>query len=233
MLDYSYIKDKKHVWISLSGGVDSALVFYLITKYFYENNLKTKIQPWCTVDTTRLGNDNNSRDIIKAVKSIIPYEYISPLMTDSITVLPGDAGDKATETKPHWERMRKSGKYDLFITGLSSVPPESEMKATPGFFESYNLITTEDRTKEVKKPEFIEDPYINGVWHPLRNWDKSQIADAYDELDLMDTVFPLTASCVDRVYTPCMKCFWCHEKYWAFGLYDMTGGAVKSAETIS
>ena len=55
---------------------------------------------------------------------------------------------------------------------------------------------------------------------------KKAIAAGYEEHDLMDDLFPLTKSCVDRNKTPCFKCFWCYEKHWAFGMYDMSGGVV-------
>ena len=44
--------------------------------------------------------------------------------------------------------------------------------------------------------------------------------------NLMDDLFPLTMSCIGfeketNYFTePCKKCYWCHEKKWAFGCYD-------------
>ena len=38
--DFNLIKDRnrKNIWVSISGGVDSALLMYLLVKYVYENN---------------------------------------------------------------------------------------------------------------------------------------------------------------------------------------------------
>ena len=62
---------------------------------------------------------------------------------------------------------------------------------------------------------------------PFVNIDKRWIAGMYEQLGLMDELFPMTASCIgdnadSKYYTePCGKCFWCYEKKWAsFGCYD-------------
>jgi hypothetical protein len=56
------------------------------------------------------------------------------------------------------------------------------------------------------------------------NVDKKFVAGVYKENGLMDTLFPLTGSCVgtakqtDNFTKECRQCFWCHEKKWAFDL---------------
>jgi len=48
----------------------------------------------------------------------------------------------------------------------------------------------------------------------------------YEQFNLLDDLFPLTMSCIGfapetNYFTePCRKCYWCHEKKWAFGCYD-------------
>ena len=63
-------------------------------------------------------------------------------------------------------------------------------------------------------------------YRPFVNVDKKFVADLYKQFDLMDDLFPLTMSCIGFDYQtnyftePCKKCYWCHEKKWAFGCYD-------------
>lgn len=223
MIDLSVLKDRKHIWISLSGGADSALVLYLMTKYLYDNNLNTKITPWVTVDKTRPGNDKICEEIIGVILSLFPYKHIQPLKIDHINIPPGT--DKKSQSAPLWQAMRKSGKYDMFTNGLSASPPIEEMKSIPGFYEKFKLITSEDRSPK-QREVYHKDSLVGAVWQPLINLNKQDVAEMYEEHNLMDNIFPLTASCIDREFTPCMKCFWCHEKHWAFGLYDMRGGYV-------
>ena len=59
---------------------------------------------------------------------------------------------------------------------------------------------------------------------------KKFIAQCYKDYNLMDKLYPLTASCIGYADTtnyftePCKTCWWCKEKLWAFGSYD--GGVV-------
>ena len=60
----------------------------------------------------------------------------------------------------------------------------------------------------------------------LEYLDKRFVAEMYEQFNLMDNLFPITASCVeyadktDYFTKPCKKCWWCREKKWAFGAYD-------------
>ena len=61
---------------------------------------------------------------------------------------------------------------------------------------------------------------------PFHNYDKKDIAKLYKEYNLMSSLFNITQSCVageketKKGTIACKKCYWCLEKYWAFGLYD-------------
>jgi 7-cyano-7-deazaguanine synthase in queuosine biosynthesis len=79
--------------------------------------------------------------------------------------------------------------------------------------ESYSL---RDKLRDVPINVYKEK-------YPWWNVDKKFIAFQYQKYNLMNIIFPLTESCIedkkDQPF-PCKKCFWCEEKYWAFGSYD-------------
>ena len=212
MIDLSILKDRKHIWISVSGGVDSASLLYLIASYVTD----VEITPWCVVDTTRPGNDIAAQKIIDVVSKRTGFIF-NNLIVDYITKEPG--GNKNKLIYPIFKRMQTSGLYDCYVDALSAAPPIEEMKSTKGFYKAFKRITTEDRTSR----DNITHKYVNKFlfFKPYLNIDKQDIADIYEDHDLMNDLFPLTESCVGRDKTPCMECFWCHEKYWAFGMYDM------------
>lgn len=224
MLDYTLLEDKNNIWVSLSGGTDSALALYLITKYLYENNKQTQITPWCLVDKSRPGNDVDAQNIIDLIKDLIPYKHFNSIITGSFYKEPG--GDKVALTKPFWSEMEQTGNYDLFVSALTSSPQVEEMKQIEGFYDAFVKLTSENRDPAESKVEVNHNGRGLTIWHPFINIDKKAIAAGYEEHDLMDDLFPLTKSCVDRNKTPCFKCFWCYEKHWAFGMYDMSGGVV-------
>ena len=61
---------------------------------------------------------------------------------------------------------------------------------------------------------------------PFEFVNKKFVSDMYHRYNLMDELFPITASCVayakktNHFSEPCKECWWCREKKWAFGMYD-------------
>ena len=216
MIDLMPLDHKTNVWVSVSGGADSALLLYLIVKYLYDTNSRTKVTPWCYVDTSRPGNDTACRQIIECITNLVPYT-VEPLLVDYLYKSPG--GNKVELTEPLWNNHAKSGLYDMYATAISAAPPEQEMKSIPGFYQSFQKITTEDRTLAGKELSYSGQHAMH-IWRPFINLNKKHLAALYDEHDLLDNIFPLTKSCISRNKTPCFECFWCYEKVWAFGMYD-------------
>jgi hypothetical protein len=214
MIDFTPLNNSKHVWVSVSGGTDSALLLYLIVKYLYMIQNNCVVTPWCYVDTTRPGNDQDVLSIIDNITKRIPYK-IEPVVIDTITKPAGC--NKKELVKPLWDRMFYSGRYDLYATALSAAPPIEVMSLNQGFIDSFNRITTENRHKEGRE---VSTNATMVIWSPFINLNKQHIADMYYDENLMDDLFPLTKSCISRTQTPCYNCFWCREKHWAFGVYD-------------
>jgi len=61
------------------------------------------------------------------------------------------------------------------------------------------------------------------VYRPFVKQDKSYVRMMYEKYNVLDKLFPLTASCIgfphetDNGQKPCMNCVWCKERLWAFG----------------
>lgn len=77
-------------------------------------------------------------------------------------------------------------------------------------------------------PEDTEENIKETPWYAV---DKTFIAAMYQKFDLMDGLYPLTESCTHAPYLdtcrgtkfekpPCRTCYWCNERYYAFGSYD-------------
>ena len=86
---------------------------------------------------------------------------------------------------------------------------------------------------EVKcnKCSHIDDKIVeqrNGYRHyinPVINVNKKWEAEAYKDKNLLDSLFPLTYSCEGSIEDTkyhtqhCKRCWWCQERFWAFGRY--------------
>ena len=127
--------------------------------------------------------------------------------------------------KDNW----KNSDYDLGISFVSSFPKLEEIKKHKALYKISLTVGPEDRSYTGKKDDLIRTG-LGGRgghwWQPFLNKTKKDFADLYEEHNLMDSLFPYTASCVGKAektnnFTkPCQKCFWCLEKYWAFNMYD-------------
>ena len=231
----------KQVILSLSGGLDSASLFYLICTHFP----KIEIIPMCGRDI------HNPKDAL-AVEKIVDWmrvEFPNVLIKDT-HLINFDDRDESFYPKCRIEIKRRpefakfgegpdehSGAckvskilqidemaYDmqrkypgaLRTDAQSSNPPIEVMKQHKIFYNQAERIRDPGEGKMIKKGWAIYHPYINV--------DKKLVADIYKTHNLMNTLFPLTRSCVGREeetdnYTKeCHKCFWCYEKRWAFDL---------------
>jgi tRNA(Ile)-lysidine synthase TilS/MesJ len=217
MIDFSPLDNKSNIWISVSGGTDSALLLYLIVKHLHNTNSKTKVTPWCYVDDSRPGNDVDVAEIISTIRQQFNYK-IEDLIVDHFYKEPG--GDKVALTKPFWNIQAGSGKYDLYANALTSAPPLEAMQLDQNFYDAFKKVGPENRLDKGKNL-WHDNKHKLWIWQPFINLNKRELADIYEEEDLMDNLFPLTRSCISRLNTPCYRCFWCYEKHWAFGVYDI------------
>lgn len=230
-------KNYKSLYLCVSGGVDSALGLYLICKYISENKLDVKITVVTAVEPqpeyTR--NDKNVTKIISIVSDMFPN--INKI-NHVIHFLEGYTrqNDKVQyKTFPKAKLMRKmhennyaNGDYDLGISFQSSFPKLEELKKHEKLYHGSLSVGPEDRTWTGTKNDKIKPHKLGGGWwRPFLNMTKKDFEILYVKHNLMYNLFPYTASCTGRAeYTnnftkPCQKCFWCLEKYWAFGLFDL------------
>ena len=123
------------------------------------------------------------------------------------------------------------------LDGMTRNPPTAVMKEL-GFYEK----AERRRDHEVPQIQEVRTVYahceatnqetfplsmpdwLTNIYQAYVNVDKKFVAGVYQENNLMETLFPLTGSCVgtarqtDNFKHECGKCFWCYEKSWAFDL---------------
>ena len=104
---------------------------------------------------------------------------------------------------------------------MTRNPPTEDM-VIGGFYD----IAERRRDKELDEVETYRPNKNNpplGIYQAYANVDKKFVAGVYFDYGLMDSLFPMTRSCVgtrtqtENFTKECGKCFWCHEKAWAFG----------------
>ena len=216
------------ILLSLSGGLDSTSLLYLLTKYFPQ----IEIYIYTGIDAGAPFDIICARDSIEWVKSkfpnhnikehyALPFDASDPEYLKQAEELPDDdpaksmhpfGTSKNLQTRNHVQMCKDKCKPDHFVTATTANPPDQVMKDR-GF---YNI------AEPVRNEPHNRDAYRGDLYAPYINANKRFVAGVYKENGLMDDLFHFTGSCVgdaiktDNYNKECGTCFWCKEKEWAF-----------------
>ena len=224
------------VLLSLSGGLDSASLFYLICTYFPD----TEIVPFTGQDVTAPMDYECAKDILQYMRETFPDANIKKHDVYKFDIWDEEWRQQARETidqetvvtsdgkvipkftvlsgfvkvlmlRKNAERLRAQYPNYTILTGMTANPPVEEQ-------HKYGFYDVAERRRDRR-----DNRTRTGVhYQPYMNVDKKFVAGVYKEHDLMETLYPYTSSCVgseeDTNYfiKGCGKCFWCNEKKWAF-----------------
>ena len=231
--------------ISMSGGLDSCSLMYLVSKHFPQ----VKLIPYTCRDQNAPKDADAARKIVEWMQEKFPDNHIPPIeiydFNDKdetfITHAEVDEITAKNETfaamprrrqvskiiqvdRISWAMMEKAQKIcpdAIRLDGMTRNPPTEEMHKL-GFFEKgerrrdQELERIEEWRLSTKWPPF-------NIYQPYCNVDKKFVAGVFIENGLMSDLFPICRSCVGTSpyltcdgTTECRICFWCEEKAWAF-----------------
>ena len=229
-------KQPQQILLSLSGGLDSASLLYLLLKYYPH----LEIIPYTGRDVTAPFDYECTLDILSFMKETFPDANIKEQQVYTFDIFDPEWRKKAEDSweeekveMPDGTRVPRAGGLSglvkiimmreqmndliqkfpdgMFMTGMTGNPPIEEQK-------KYGFYDVAERRRDDKS----QSPWLTRMYQPYLNVDKKFVAGIYRTYDLMETLYPYTSSCVGfpdetNHYTdPCGKCFWCQEKKWAF-----------------
>ena len=199
-----------NVGIKISGGADSALVAYMLASYV------AKYRPDINIIPISLNVEGKHYQQIFASKVLDKVSELTGVKFGKhyYKTISASTSEIYVAGQDNFMRELYSDKtIDVHFVGITANPLESE---APHLFGPKKGLPSDDRRKlPEKRPQFD-----GGSWRPLINTDKRGVAEHYSNLNLMDTLFPLTRSC--EAYTEdfshhCGKCWFCQERLWGFG----------------
>lgn len=209
--------------LSMSGGADSSLLCYLVAKNIIENNSKTVILPFTRYrpypkDAPMSWNVKRARQVIEKIKTLLGKNVF---LDHYIDYPPTHDRLSSSEEKILVEQLHnKIGmmvnflgyKTWKFYYGVTSNPSKEEMQKN-NFLMDYRMEDRDSKNRN-KSPT-----------RPFDLVDKRFIADIYKQENILDSIFPITYSCewdaktTNNYSLHCEKCWWCKERYWAFGRF--------------
>ena len=205
----------KKVSLKISGGADSAIVGYMLSKYVAEERPDIKIFPLTTNHPKKPYQGVYASRVINFYKEIFG-EHIFGKHYINTTRRMDTNEDYANAQTTNQEKAYKTEKIQRNYSGITSNPP-------------LDIIDTfrKPNGKLIKGP--VDDRngkdfpvYKNYSWKHLANIDKKGVAELYETLGVMETLFPLTRSCEEHTMdfsSHCDDCWFCKERFWGFGRY--------------
>jgi|TARA_B100000959_G_C14847663_1_gene568718 hypothetical protein len=208
-----YEKKVNTIGIWMSGGADSSLLAYVLAKKIKDEKLRIKLQPL----SVRRGRPNNpiyAGNVIDFIEEDLNFK-----MNDHIIYYPPMDDEHYREIEVFKEKDDINFKDDLFqvlYSGITCNPPSDD--------KSISKNKERSRDEDTKRPLKT----FNGIryyMNPFFCINKRELRMIYDQLKLTDKLFPLTYSCEGtaedtKTHTQhCEKCWWCQERFWAFGKY--------------
>lgn len=190
------------VGISHSGGADSSIMLHILFKY-----AAGPIHVFTCASTFK--NRSNPRVSYNVIDYLIElhgrhdiYHHIffTEVQTFSTLFIP-------------LTNFIKSNNLTVMYTAGTALPPDSDLANFVNNTPLYGI-----RNQNIKRPVYDTSGKFYTPWW---NMDKKFVAGVYQEMGLVDTLFPITRSCEDLQLKEghCGRCWWCEERFWAFGKY--------------
>ena len=196
----------KQVGLKISGGTDSAIVAYMLAKYVSEERKDITIIPITVNHEGKAYQEQFAKSIIKHLTDVFGNIFSE----HHIEHCPEASRYDSTQ-KRLVQSLYISKKIQCHYVGINQNPP-SEVIDHWKFGPADNRDIGNELRPTVSHKSF----------RPLINIDKKGVAELYNTLGVMETLFPLTRSCeeyTDDFSKHCSTCWFCKERHWGFGRY--------------
>ena len=190
------------VGVLVSGGADSALMLYCVLK-----KCTGPIHVF-TITNNKKGmfNTRASLDVIRRCIELTGNTRVEQHIFYREAQQRSDFYDIA-------DLYRSRGLLERVFMGITANPPSAVLDTFTCELPN-NII-------EMRDPDIIREEYPDsGFILPWINTNKKQLAEYYQSLDLIESLYTITRSCEDehnKFTRPCGRCYWCEERLWGFG----------------
>lgn len=208
-LDIQIPTNVKTVGLKISGGADSAIVGYILSKYIDTERPDLKVVPITVNQEGKAFQVQFAKKIIDFYRNIfgdiyLPHETAFSPMPENKNYI------KTQEILTH--SLYEKNIIQFHFAGITLNPPDN---AIPKNIYENGWIDPPDR----KRTKIKKNIYVDNRCLPLRNFDKRDVAELYNYFGVTDTLFPLTRSCekyTDNFDEHCDNCWFCAERKWGF-----------------
>ncbi len=208
-----YSSQWDQIIVQISGGLDSALMLYLVAKTFDEAGVSTQIRPLSLEVPTKAKSLDSARKVISFIKDFTGYQNILPALEYEIPIHSSRPPMKDRFFTELITDLLKNKGYQFDFNGNTKNPP-------PEVRQDFEDDESRERTRDDRK-SIYNTPHSASP-HALNN--KKGIVHLYQRYNLLEGLAPLTLSCdmnledikARDLPIPCGVCWWCRERAWGF-----------------
>jgi hypothetical protein len=200
LIDLKIPDDIDEVAVMVSGGMDSAILFYALKVLNPTKSIKTFCVPR-EVDNSL----QHSLNVHKKISSMLDTGITSPELLGK--------PDSIDSTTPTGDLVR-SKRFKLVYDGVNHQVPLGFDFNIP---DEFNTLQSRGMAGG-QRPWRIDIP---GLAVPFLHLYKYHIVDLFYRLDA-ESLIDVTHSCTATKEGHCHDCMWCHEREWGFKQLDLT-----------
>ena len=186
--------------VFLSGGLDSAILSYLVLKLKSKSNV-------VFLTGTHKHLDYYNIPYTKKIVAWLDTRFPNRIIDHNITYYK-DRIDAQNRKKDINNQLIKKYNIGALLTGLTLNPINNPELMIEG--------------RDIRRDSPVQyQNYYQGIpqYMPFNELDKTGIYKLYKENNILN-LGRLTISCEsETLHRPCQQCWWCKEKYWAFNYY--------------
>ena len=200
-------KYHRKIGIKISGGADSAILTYILSMYVKIEKPELQIVPITIVHPEKSYQYLFASKVIDFCK-----EKFGELFAEHQVLKSSNRFTHDTEQMNFVNDLYAKGVIDCHFFGVTKNPPSEVV-------EKMDVEGPSDK----RDHEIPLSTQEGTSFRPFVNIDKKGIAELYRELNVLDSLFPLTRSCEELTQDfskHCQWCWFCQERFWGFERYE-------------
>lgn len=226
-------RDHRNVAVRLSGGPDSAIIYYAICD-FYKNDPTANIFPMTSSTQLRPHSSNKAKNVIDIVAKLTGRKPTHHFTTFNANHNINNSADiNSIEYVKSQEDLETfvftTNNIDARYAGLSINCPPDEMAAMVENNSTFDKaacrisLTARDTSRDVQVADTVCRLDTLTLYLPFAKYDKRTVYQMYKYYDVVDQLYPYTWSCESdmQIYSDnpehCGTCYFCLERIYAFG----------------
>ena len=190
----SKIPKDKTIGVLVSGGFDSAVLWYAVKKICLQRNQQCNPYTIPKLD----GAEYHAKNVLKTTCELLGIPEIETTMVGQFSEDPGE--------------YTRSGVKDV----IALKHEEFALTAVTAYFDDlvYYPAPEERKRPNEYQLKFMEQPFF---YHT-----KNETVAFAKTLGILDALMPITHSCTQQSISRCNECYWCKERKMAFDKENLT-----------